>query len=71
MTEELSASITDDKVSQIELHSGKYWILRIRENGIVFNHEEWPDATPSDFAQAFCDVLEKGYDVSFIKRTTT
>lgn len=59
------------ETSQIEFNTGEKWIFRISEKGIVFNHEEWPDATPSDFAQAFCAVLEKQYKVLFVRPITT
>jgi len=58
-------------ISKFEFFNGDTWILRITAAGIVFNHDEWPDSTPSDFAQAFCDVLENQYTISFTKRTTT
>lgn len=43
------------------------WIIRISADGIKFNHERWPSSTPSDFARAFCDILEMKYKVIFKK----
>ncbi len=70
MSDYISCTVPQDTpiISQFEFRDNESWILRITKNGIVFNHEEWPDSTPSDFAQAFCDVLEKGYDITFTKR---
>lgn len=44
------------------------WIIEISKNGFKFNREDYPDALPDDFAQAFVDILEKKFDVTMQKR---
>lgn len=44
------------------------WVIKINDDGIFFNHEKWPNRKPEHFAQAFIDILEKCYDVTFTKR---
>lgn len=45
------------------------WIFKITKDGFKFNHQEYPNLTPDGFAQAFCDILEKQYTVTFEKRS--
>lgn len=44
------------------------WILKINPDGIFFNHDDYPNALPNDFAKAFIEILEKEYVVTFTKR---
>lgn len=46
----------------------KLMIQITEEHGIQFNHEEFPNLTPDDFAKAFCDCLEKEFIVTLEKR---
>lgn len=56
-------------ISQFEFMVNGKWIIRIKSTGLEFNQELWPKSNPSDFAQAFCDILERNYDIQFNKRT--
>jgi len=66
--------ITVSKVnppSQFEFNTGhplNTWFLRINEQGIHFNREVFPNSQATDFAAAFIEILEKEFDVSFVKR---
>ena len=44
------------------------WLIEINEDGIKFNHEEFPNATADDFAKTFVDILETQYALSIGKR---
>ena len=55
-------------VSCFTFHSDDNWLIEIKPEGIRFNREFYPDSMPGDFAQAFVDILEKCYDVTFEKR---
>ncbi len=55
--------------SKFKFHSCKgNWIIEISEEGIRFNHQDFPNVDAEGFAKAFCDILEKNYDVHFTKR---
>lgn len=44
------------------------WLLKITEDGFVFNREKYPQAFEDDFARAFCEVLEHHYNVKFTRK---
>jgi len=50
------------------LSDSNTWCVKINEDGIFFNHEKFPNATPESFAQAFIDILEKNFSVTFTKK---
>lgn len=56
---------TTDKIENASLYFGEKWYIRISEKGIEFNHKEYPDYTPDDFALKFMECvnseLEKWY----------
>jgi hypothetical protein len=43
------------------------WVMKLTENGILFNRERFPDAKPDDFAQAVIGILEKEFTVKFLR----
>ena len=49
--------------NQITFCLGRKWIIRISQNGFEFNHDEFPEGTPADFAREFLlivkEVIEK------------
>ena len=57
--------MTDEIVFQVPAR----WLIKIREDGIHFNREAFPDASVEDFAQAFIETLENNYEVTFEKRS--
>ena len=46
----------------------KPWIIKISQEGIKFNREDYPNVAPDEFARAFCEILERCYDVSFTRK---
>jgi len=44
------------------------WVIEISKEGIKLNRDHFHNFTPEDFAQAFFDILEKNYTVTFEKR---
>lgn len=44
------------------------WIIKITEEGIKFNKDGYPEVTADGFAQAFVEILEKNYDVKFVRK---
>ncbi len=44
------------------------WVMKISEEGILFNRETYPDSTVDDFAQAVISILEESYtNITFRK----
>lgn len=68
-----SLSIRDDceikQPSKITCHTGTTWFLEMSDRGIKFNHEDFPESKPDDFARAFMELMEKEYAIKFIKKT--
>lgn len=59
----------DDPISEITFRPNPIdWAIKIRGDGITFNHVRYPDSGPGDFANLFIAMLEKQYDVTFTKR---
>lgn len=46
---------------------GSIALLEISEDGIRFNHRDFPKMTASDFADEFVKILEANFKVSFHK----
>ncbi len=55
-------------ISQFEFRLEDKWVIRINPSGIQFNHEEFPGLSSNDFAEKFCDILEKCYEITFTKK---
>ena len=56
-------------MGQIEMCvDSEEWIIRINPEGIFFNREKYPNATPDEFAQAFTEILEHKYTVHFERK---
>lgn len=69
MTEEKDTlSFTDEKSSITFWVNKTEWALEISKDGIKFNRELYPESNAEDFAEVFVQVLEKQYDVKFIKK---
>lgn len=61
--------ITIDKPKPKWYFNGdKSWLFYICEEGIKFNHEDYPNLKQDDFAREFCDILEKTYNISFERK---
>ena len=46
---------------------GENWAMEIRNDGIFFNIEGFPEWQPDDFAKAIIELLEKSFTVHFEK----
>ena len=57
----------DKEKSEITFDTGKVWLMKISREGIFFNREVYPEATPDDFAWAVISILEKQFKVKFEK----
>lgn len=44
------------------------WVMSINDQGIKFNRDKWPDASPDEFAKAVIQILEKAYKLKFEKK---
>jgi len=44
------------------------WVMKITPEGIFFNREAYPDATPDEFAQTVIEILEKNFTVKFERK---
>jgi len=54
--------------SEMVFHAANgIWVLKIADEGIVFNRDLFPRSTPDLFAECFVNILEKNYEVSFTK----
>ncbi|MCK5021604.1 MAG: hypothetical protein KAS32_31640 [Candidatus Peribacteraceae bacterium] len=72
MTDELVDVKLNANPGQIEFKPNENdWAIRIRKDGIFFNREFYNESTVDDFALAFMELLEKGFDVTFTKREAT
>lgn len=47
--------------------SGK-WVMKITEEGIFFNRQQWQNAEPNEFAKAVIHILENSYSVKFERK---
>lgn len=56
--------MTDEIVFQVPAR----WLIKIREDGIFFNREAFPDSDVDAFTQAFIETLENNYEVIFVRR---
>ncbi len=65
METKIEKPIDSQIIFNISAHN---WVMKITENGILFNRELYPDSTPDEFAQAVVEVLEKCYEVKFLKK---
>jgi len=69
MSDELECTPENNGPGQIEFKPNEnYWAIRIRKDGIFFNRELYNESTVDDFALAFMELLERQFDVTFIKR---
>ncbi len=46
----------------------KKLIFSIKEEGIFFNHVDFPHFTSNDFVKLFIEILEKNFSVKFIEK---
>lgn len=45
------------------------WTMKIiKDEGVLFNREAFPNATPDDFALAVIEILERNFNVKFEKK---
>ena len=48
----------------------KKWVMKIvKDKGILFNRESYPDAKPDDFALAVIKILENNFSVTFERKS--
>ncbi len=65
-----SVNVGHDAPSEIVFcaDAGK-WVMKIvRDKGILFNRDQYPDAQPDDFAKAVIEILEKHFSVTFERK---
>ena len=44
------------------------WLMQVSEDGVIFNREAFPDATPDDFAEAVIQIIQNNFNVTFHKK---
>lgn len=44
------------------------WAIKITSDGIIFNHEAWPEFSAYDFSRAFIRCLEDTFGVTFSEK---
>ena len=64
----LPIKILQPTIHKFTFYIDDQWCIKINEKGIFFNRERFPESTPGDFADAFIEILEKNYAVSFTKK---
>lgn len=56
------------KTITFSLIDGQWFMKMSEKNGIEFNREAFPNATPDDFSNEFIKILEKYFTVKFERR---
>ncbi len=59
---EISFSVQDKSLKDI-------WMVKLTEEGIKFNREDFPELTADEFAKEFIHILECQFNVRFEKKT--
>ncbi len=44
------------------------WIMKLTNEGIIFNRDAYPNTTPYDFAVAVIEILEKQFTIKFERK---
>lgn len=47
--------------------NGNPWVMKITQEGIKFNKNDYPNSTPDDFSQAIIYILEKRFNIKFTR----
>ncbi len=68
-----SLKIRDNATGEIIFcaDAGK-WVMKIvKDKGILFNRDQYPNSKPDDFALAVIEILEKHFSVTFERKEPT
>ena len=61
--------IPQEPDSSITLHNTeRQWVMKITRQGLQFNHEQFAQYSPTDFALEFMKIMEGAFDITFHKR---
>lgn len=44
------------------------WVMRLDKDGIHFNRDRFPNANTDDFALAVVEILERNFDIKFMRK---
>jgi len=53
------------KPSILTFHTAGPWVMKIEQNKIYFNQEEFPDMTENEFAQTVLDILKHAQIIQY------